>query len=117
MPLRKMHNYEGGKRTSELANLGAMPELQEYDLSKHAGAGNKNASNATLSCWKNYVVAFFQVQLAPKCKKQILKNAPPKKENATVFLDWFETLNCYQITYSKNKKMIQAVSKIFTNGL
>ena len=41
----------------------------------------------------------------------------PKKENAKVFLDWFETLNCYQITYSKNKEMIQAVSKIFNNDL
>jgi len=41
----------------------------------------------------------------------------PKKENAKVFLDWFETLNCYQITYSVNKEMIQTVSKIFNNDL
>ena len=39
----------------------------------------------------------------------------PIKENAEVFLDWFDTLNCYQITYSKNKKMIASVTKIFND--
>jgi hypothetical protein len=39
----------------------------------------------------------------------------PIKENAQVFLDWFDTLNCYQITYSENKKMIATVTKIFNN--
>ena len=41
----------------------------------------------------------------------------PIKENAQIFLDWFEALNCYQITYSNNEKMIEAVSKIFKNEL
>ncbi|MEN8745601.1 MAG: hypothetical protein ABF302_03645 [Polaribacter sp.] len=39
----------------------------------------------------------------------------PKKENTQVFLDWFESLNCYQLTYSNNDEMIQTVSKIFDN--
>ncbi|MFT6958962.1 MAG: hypothetical protein ACJA17_000046 [Polaribacter sp.] len=41
----------------------------------------------------------------------------PIKENAQVFLDWFDTLNCYQITYSENKKMIASVTKIFNNAV
>lgn len=41
----------------------------------------------------------------------------PIKENAAVFLDWFDSLNCYQITYSENKKMISTVTKIFNNEL
>lgn len=41
----------------------------------------------------------------------------PKKENAQLFLEWFSSLNCYQITYSENKKMIATVSKIFKNDL
>lgn len=41
----------------------------------------------------------------------------PIKENAAVFLDWFDSLNCYQITYSNNNEMIQTVSKIFNNEL
>lgn len=41
----------------------------------------------------------------------------PKKENAQIFLNWFTKLNCYQITYSENKKMIASVSKIFNNEL
>ena len=39
----------------------------------------------------------------------------PIKENAQVFLDWFSFLNCYQITYSENKKMIAVVANIFNN--
>jgi hypothetical protein len=39
------------------------------------------------------------------------------KENAQVFLDWFASLNCYQRTYSKNKKMIATVAKIFNDKL
>jgi len=41
----------------------------------------------------------------------------PIAENAAVFLDWFVGLNCYQITYSDNAKMIAAVSKIFKGNL
>ncbi|MDG2357446.1 MAG: hypothetical protein P8L21_04105 [Polaribacter sp.] len=70
----------------------------------------KYEKEADLSCEKISNIKAFQ-QLIPDSWLS------PKKENATVFLDWFETLNCYQITYSKNKKMIQAVSKIFTNDL
>tara|TARA_R110002126_G_scaffold282967_1_gene431870 strand:+ start:25560 stop:26696 length:1137 start_codon:yes stop_codon:yes gene_type:complete len=41
----------------------------------------------------------------------------PKIENTQLFLDWFSGLNCYQLTYSENEKMIAAVSKIFNNDL
>ena len=41
----------------------------------------------------------------------------PVVENAKVFLDWFGGLNCRQITYSDNTKMIAAVSKIFKGTL
>lgn len=41
----------------------------------------------------------------------------PIKENSKLFLDWFSNLNCYQITYSDNKKMINTVSKIFEDEL
>lgn len=41
----------------------------------------------------------------------------PIKENAQLFLEWFDGLNCYQITYSENEKMIATVSKIFKNKL
>lgn len=70
----------------------------------------KYEKEADLSCKKISKIEAFQ-KLVPDSWLS------PKKENAKVFLDWFETLNCYQITYSKNKKMIQAVSKIFNNDL
>tara|TARA_B110000902_G_scaffold262992_1_gene341109 strand:- start:5 stop:1144 length:1140 start_codon:yes stop_codon:yes gene_type:complete len=41
----------------------------------------------------------------------------PIKENAQVFLDWFDSLNCYQITYSDNNEMIASVAKIFNDEL
>ena len=41
----------------------------------------------------------------------------PIKENAQIFLDWFASLNCYQISYSENKEMIATVGKIFKNEL
>ncbi|WP_299012218.1 hypothetical protein [uncultured Polaribacter sp.] len=41
----------------------------------------------------------------------------PEQKNAEIFLNWFQSLNCYQITYANNKKMIDTVSKIFNNEL
>lgn len=37
----------------------------------------------------------------------------PLTENAAIFLDWFENLKCYQITYSDNEKMIEKVRELF----
>ena len=37
----------------------------------------------------------------------------PKMENAQVFLNWFGGLNCYQLMYSENEKMIAKVAEIF----
>ncbi|MEX6627437.1 phosphoenolpyruvate carboxykinase (ATP) [Tenacibaculum salmonis] len=41
----------------------------------------------------------------------------PISENAEKFMNWFEKLPCYQLTYSDNKKMIETVHKIFNNEL
>lgn len=41
----------------------------------------------------------------------------PRKDNATSFLNWFQTLNCFQITYSENQKMIETVGEIFNYEL
>ena len=41
----------------------------------------------------------------------------PKVENTQVFLDWFASLKCYQLTYSNNDEMIKTVSKVFNNDI
>jgi hypothetical protein len=41
----------------------------------------------------------------------------PLPENAMLFLEWFAQLDCYQIKYSENEKMIAAVHKLFSNEL
>jgi hypothetical protein len=41
----------------------------------------------------------------------------PLEENASIFLDWFLELPSYQLTYSNNEKMIETVSKIFSDDL
>jgi hypothetical protein len=37
----------------------------------------------------------------------------PLPENTALFLDWFAQLECYQIKYSENEKMIAAVRELF----
>ena len=37
----------------------------------------------------------------------------PRKQNAKVFLDWFEHLNYYQLTYSDTNQLVKVVSKLF----
>ncbi|CAM1352515.1 hypothetical protein [Tenacibaculum insulae] len=41
----------------------------------------------------------------------------PLQKNAEKFLEWFEKLPCYQLTYSNNQKMITTVHQIFNNEL
>lgn len=41
----------------------------------------------------------------------------PIEKNAQIFLDWFENLNCYQLTYSINSEMIATVTKLYDNDL
>lgn len=41
----------------------------------------------------------------------------PLAQNAEVFLNWFDQLPCYQLTYSDNDKMISAVKNICTDEL
>lgn len=38
-------------------------------------------------------------------------------DNVTIFLDWFSSLPCYQLTYSNNKKMIETVGRILNNDI
>ena len=70
----------------------------------------KYEKDADLTCEKISKVTAFQ-QLIPDSW------ISPKKENAEIFLDWFSSLNCYQLTYSNNDEMIATVSKIFNNDL
>lgn len=70
----------------------------------------KYKKDSKLICTKISKVNAFQ-QLVPDSWLS------PIKENAEVFLDWFVSLNCYQITYSNNNEMVQTVSKIFNNDL
>ena len=41
----------------------------------------------------------------------------PIPKNADIFLNWFDKLPCYQLTYSNNQEMISTVKKIFTDEL
>ncbi|TXD54278.1 MULTISPECIES: hypothetical protein [unclassified Polaribacter] len=70
----------------------------------------KYQKDAVLTCQKISKINAFQ-QLIPDSWLS------PKKENAQKFLDWFATLNCYQLTYSNNDEMIASVEKIFKNKL
>ena len=40
-----------------------------------------------------------------------------KKENAAAFLEWFSSLNCYQVVYSNTAEMVETISKIFKDEL
>jgi hypothetical protein len=70
----------------------------------------KYEKNTELTCKKISKIDAFQ-QLVPDSWLS------PKKENAQIFLDWFENLNCYQLTYSNNDKMIETITNIFSNDL
>ena len=70
----------------------------------------KYEKNSGLICEKISKIDAFQ-QLVPDSWLS------PKKENAQIFLDWFNTLNCYQLNYSNNTEMIKTVTKIFNNDL
>lgn len=41
----------------------------------------------------------------------------PIATNVQQFLDWFSSVNCYQLTYSHNEKMIQQAHELFSNDL
>ena len=70
----------------------------------------KYQKDAVLNCEKITKIDAFQ-QLVPDSWLS------PKKENAQKFLNWFSTLNCYQLTYSNNNEMIATVKNIFNNDL
>ncbi|WP_405562696.1 hypothetical protein [Polaribacter sp. Asnod6-C07] len=70
----------------------------------------KYQKDSELTCTKISKIDAFQ-QLIPDSWLS------PKTENAQVFLDWFVNLNCYQLTYSNNKEMIDTVHKLFSNDL
>ncbi|WP_299055384.1 hypothetical protein [uncultured Polaribacter sp.] len=66
----------------------------------------KYEKDAALTCHKISKIDAFQ-QLVPDSWLS------KKEENAAIFLEWFSNLNCYQLTYSNNNKMIEAVANIF----
>ena len=70
----------------------------------------KYVNDAPLSCKKITKVAAFQ-KLVPDSWLS------PLKENAAIFLDWFDSLDCFELTYSKNKEMVAQVSKLFKDEL
>ena len=70
----------------------------------------KYEKDAELTCKKISKIDAFQ-QLVPDSWLS------SKQENAKIFLDWFEGLNCYQLIYSKNEKMIATVNNLFNNDL
>jgi hypothetical protein len=70
----------------------------------------KNEKDSDLICEKISKIDAFQ-QLIPDSW------ISPHKENVEIFLNWFTSLNCYQLTYSNNKKMIESVSNVFDNEL
>lgn len=70
----------------------------------------KYKKDAVLNCQKISNIDAFQ-QLIPDSWLSA------KKENAKQFLAWFSSLNCYQLTYSKNKEMITIVEEIFNNDV
>ena len=70
----------------------------------------KYEKNSNLTCTKISKINAFQ-QLVPDSW------ISPEIENAKVFLDWFDNISCYQLTYSNNEEMIKTVSKIFKNDI
>ncbi|OSY88503.1 hypothetical protein WH52_07055 [Tenacibaculum holothuriorum] len=84
------------------------------DYTKHLPCKNlvfiKYKKNSSLQCNRISNINAFE-QLVPDSWLS------PLKENAEIFLNWFTNLNCYQLTYSDNNKMVAIVSKIFNNEL
>jgi len=70
----------------------------------------KYIKDAPLSCEKITKVAAFQ-KLVPDSWLS------PLKENAAIFLDWFASLDCFELTYSNNNEMVAQVSKLFKDEL
>ena len=70
----------------------------------------KYIKDAPLSCEKIDKITAFQ-KLVPDSWLS------PLKENAAIFLDWFTTLDCFELTYSNNNEMVAQVSKLFKDEL
>ena len=134
---QEVYSFPGAisvKKNSLKTLLPLYPELKdatEYNLKqlnkivRYLKPNNKNFSthlpcrdlvfikykkNAEISCKKITKIDAFQ-QLVPDSWLS------PRKENAKVFLDWFESLNSYQLTYSDNNEMLAEVSKLFNDEL
>ena len=85
---------------------------------------NKNAFKAHLPC-KILVFVKYQKYSGIKIKKITKEDAfqqlipdswlSPLLQNAQQFLDWFEKLTCYSLTYSENELMYQTVKKMYQN--
>jgi sulfopyruvate decarboxylase TPP-binding subunit len=87
---------------------------------------NNNDFSAHLPCndlvfikyEKNINIAFRKISKIDAFQQLVPDSwLSPKKENAQLFLDWFSELNCYQLSYSNNEKMIETITKLFNNDL
>ena len=70
----------------------------------------KYIKDAPLSCEKIDKITAFQ-KLVPDSWLS------PIQENAAIFLDWFDSLDCFKLTYSNNTEMVAQVSKLFRDEL
>ena len=70
----------------------------------------KYIKDAPLSCKKIDKITAFQ-KLVPDSWLS------PIQENAAIFLDWFDSLDCFELTYSNNNEMVAQVSKLFKDEL
>lgn len=70
----------------------------------------KYLENASTTCTKISKIDAFE-RLVPDSW------ISPKKENAHAFLNWFDHLACYQLTYSNTKQMVAEVSNLFKDEL
>ncbi len=122
------------KRNSLKTLMSIYPELEtseEYNFTRLNKVvrylkPNNNDFFAHLPC-NDLVFIKYEKDAELTCKKisktdafqQLIPDSwlSPIKENAQVFLDWFDGLNCYQLTYSKNNEMIETVTNIFNNDL
>lgn len=67
---------------------------------------------------QNTELEFYEISKIEAFEKLIPDSwLSPIKENVACFFEWFSSVNCYQLTYSNNQKMIEKVNQLFSNDL
>ncbi len=87
----------------------------------------KNTDYTNLFPCKALIFIKYDANVDFECKKiskiQAFQNLVPDSwispipKNAAIFLHWFSSLPCYQLTYSNNQLMIDTVRNLFENDL